>query len=508
MNRVYLQDPEDKRTWRIDVKHCQQQQELRSKSKSTKHKMFSLKNSECYFEPWSSTCSLDDVYRILHRDYADQKSIKKEGLKAWTTAEDEALRSLLLSQGQIHFLHNKGHSLLTHLSQIVPKSSELAGRSDSELLDRVQTIFPPSSNPTFDIGPPVGGGGGDSHYQHVQHLVSQYSRDSDRRVQIFSTAEYGDLPITRLQELKTVTGDMSSDIIEPEPPAFVPPSFAVSATLGHISSLSSQAYVLDTGTMIEFRKFVAPVFRKTLLPCSPIMPGYEHFWWRSIAATFFIRPNEFTLQRLEALKDDFVFGRGNAATADGAGDGRCISTYVRHGDKGAEMKLVHFDKYAVTAEEIWERGLIEGGKTPLKQRLYFFGTEDGNVIGQTNDWAHAVNSSLTTTNKTHALAHTPINARYLPLLAEVIGALPHRRHEDEYLSYLANLQNILYCQVSICTYLSNFCRVIDELRATVGGKANRYTAEINEETCAKKACIKKNELIPHESWQKFDAMIW
>jgi hypothetical protein len=39
---------------------------------------------------------------------------------------------------------------------------------------------------------------------------------------------------------------------------------------------------------------------------------------------------------------------------------------------------------------------------------------------------------------------------------------------------LLNLDNILKCDSFVCTQSSNFCRVIDELRVTVGAKINAH----------------------------------
>ena len=46
-------------------------------------------------------------------------------------------------------------------------------------------------------------------------------------------------------------------------------------------------------------------------------------------------------------------------------------------------------------------------------------------------------------------------------------------HDLEYFSMIFNIDMHLRCNAFVCTMPSNFCRVIDELRATVGGKANR-----------------------------------
>ena len=59
----------------------------------------------------------------------------------------------------------------------------------------------------------------------------------------------------------------------------------------------------------------------------------------------------------------------------------------------------------------------------------------------------------------------------------------------EYISMLLNLQYALRCETWVCTLASNSCRIIDELRITIGGKANRNYADLSAETCKRPPCI-------------------
>lgn len=63
-------------------------------------------------------------------------------------------------------------------------------------------------------------------------------------------------------------------------------------------------------------------------------------------------------------------------------------------------------------------------------------------------------------------------------------------HEYEYFSYILHLSEILSCDAVICTIPSNFCRIIDELRTTVGGSANGFNADVSTETCQRVPCIR------------------
>lgn len=65
----------------------------------------------------------------------------------------------------------------------------------------------------------------------------------------------------------------------------------------------------------------------------------------------------------------------------------------------------------------------------------------------------------------------------------------------EYISMLLNLYYALRSEAYVCTMASNSCRIIDEMRATVGGKANRFYADLSGETCAHPPCLVENEII-------------
>ena len=62
-------------------------------------------------------------------------------------------------------------------------------------------------------------------------------------------------------------------------------------------------------------------------------------------------------------------------------------------------------------------------------------------------------------------------------------------HQLEYLSMIINLAYLVKCDAWVCTLASNYCRLVDELRATVGGKANRFYADLSRDTCSSPPCI-------------------
>jgi len=172
----------------------------------------------------------------------------------------------------------------------------------------------------------------------------------------------------------------------------------------------------------------------------------------------------------------------------------CIFYYF----KGIEMQLLDFSLYRETAEMMWTTGL-----TPASRRNYlldssnssdakgrvngtlFITTEDPAVLKEAQEWGKDNNWNIAFTN----LFDRSVQTAY-KTWEEI-----HRRgykpvHDDlEYVSMLLNLQYALRCETWVCTLASNSCRVIDELRATVGGKANRKFADLSAETCTVPPCI-------------------
>jgi hypothetical protein len=73
------------------------------------------------------------------------------------------------------------------------------------------------------------------------------------------------------------------------------------------------------------------------------------------------------------------------------------------------------------------------------------------------------------------------------------STLPKNR-EMEYFSYILHLFDEIQCVYNVCTQPSNFCRVIDSFRSTVGGKSNQYNVDISAETCPSPPCFRQFSL--------------
>lgn len=262
----------------------------------------------------------------------------------------------------------------------------------------------------------------------------------------------------------------------------------------------------------------------SILECAPLKHLARFQWWRTISATFVVRPNRYTLQQLTKYStvpiEDF---------------NECIAIFVRHGDKGMEMKLLDFDAYRETAEFMWQHGMlpqarqtasidrsvpsdsrtsstdssrIDGGfDRGTNSHLFganlvnvsdyngtlFITTDDQAVLDKAHSWGQPFNWRIMHTN---LFDRTKVTAS--KTWAEMLKETAATHDNLEYFSMVLNLQYALMCEGWICTIASNSCRIMDELRTTVGGKANRYFADLSGESCESPPCFEEG-VVKYES---------
>lgn len=250
--------------------------------------------------------------------------------------------------------------------------------------------------------------------------------------------------------------------------------------------------------------FAIPTAMQRIIDCSPIRKTFRYYWWRALSATFILRPNEATLGKLAEFSTLPLHDRDN-----------CVAMFVRHGDKGIEMKLIPFSRYVEVVQMMFDRGLIPGSANAAisasaasattatssgagagagagvaeahrKSNISIFvSTDDPDVITEATDWAKQHNAKLLYTNlfdRATQTARLDWNSQHKKGTKAV-------HDENEYLSMLLNLAYSLRCEAWVCTLASNSCRLIDELRVTIGAKANRHFADLSAETCEEPPCI-------------------
>ena len=257
--------------------------------------------------------------------------------------------------------------------------------------------------------------------------------------------------------------------------------------------------MISTPVALQMRKYVPNAIIPIIDCLNVYKQGYGHFWWRAISVTYFLRPNEATLALLD-LHSDPVLKQA---------DGKCVSAFVRHGDKAIEMSLVPFQQYGDAANCLWHanddntsascatikaasarsknKPRLTGWDSAKDEKILYLGSEDPQVFSQAKEWAavHNINlrysnlSQLLLSDKQSIMRHRDMEAR-----------MPANR-QLEYFSYLLHLSDLIRCRAMICTLASNFCRVADELRATVGGKAsNAFFVDLSTETCPQPPCAR------------------
>jgi hypothetical protein len=239
----------------------------------------------------------------------------------------------------------------------------------------------------------------------------------------------------------------------------------------------------------------------SLLHCSPMKPSFYYYWWRTISITYTMRINHAVYQwirnhTIPSLESSVI---------------PYTSMYIRRGDKGTEMKLVPESLFLSTLETIYSQGFINSSSsisssteananaTSATKRVVFLASEDSKVLHTIDDWIHD--------HPAYELHYTNIFDRS-GMYAELDnrqrqqhdGWVPHKKgpiippnhpgdhHPEEYLSMLLNLHYLIKAEVYICTLASNFCRIVDELRATIGGHADKLFVDLSKETCHQVPC--------------------
>jgi hypothetical protein len=223
-----------------------------------------------------------------------------------------------------------------------------------------------------------------------------------------------------------------------------------------------------------------PSTLRPILECSPMNRHFMYYWWRAVSASFLLRPNAGMLEELTKLRSVPIDD-----------DDSCIAMFVRHGDKGIEMKLVEFELYMQVAQLMWDQGMVPRS-SPNRNGTIMLSTDDPTVIRQADEFSQKNAWKVVYTNLFDRGKQT----------ARLSWQDQHKKgtkavHDDlEYISMLLNLEYSIRCEAWVCTMASNSCRIIDELRATIGGKANRHYADMSKETCEHPPCIDEGISFP------------
>lgn len=224
---------------------------------------------------------------------------------------------------------------------------------------------------------------------------------------------------------------------------------------------------------------IVPNVFKPLLRCSGYPKDYWRKWWRAQAAAFLVRLSPGTRLELSAFRAAVL------VSPSGAGPLRpgTIGTHVRHGDKYYEAPEYPYDDYLRTFE--WLAGM-RGTDVPqrcpsaaqymepfkaflpaLATKQLYVGTDDPKV----QDQALKISS---------AWAVTYMNVTRVKKRMKLMDLRAQLGAKQAVMESLLNLHLLLESDALVCTWTSNWCRLVDELRMTVAMKANHPSLEINK----------------------------
>lgn len=170
--------------------------------------------------------------------------------------------------------------------------------------------------------------------------------------------------------------------------------------------------------------------------------------------------------------------------------------YIRHGDKGIEMSLVETYKYWEAAVTLHNNGLVSGSHS-TNITIYngsgrvdaggsvFIGSENASAIAEFESYGRRYGWDIRYTNLFDRNEVTA-NLDFITKNSYQRNRTSLVHHDLEYLSMLLNIDYHLKGSAFVCTIKSNFCRVIDELRAALAGKANRYYVDLS---CSEGMCM-------------------
>lgn len=228
---------------------------------------------------------------------------------------------------------------------------------------------------------------------------------------------------------------------------------------------------------------VYPAMFTELLACGQFLDIRDkNRWWNAISIAFLVRPNTRTLHQISKFHTDYP-------ALDMRRDQPVIGMYVRHGDKGAEMKLVPLSQYLEAAQSLWDQGLAHTryrqkvtdtnpGKPfhPTRNGTIFIGTEDPQVIVDAVEWGRVNGWKIL---YTEVLDRKRMDAAHLTQGGGPYdGEYRHGHHELEYHSMLFNLELLLRCAAWVGTMDSGYNQAADELRNTIAAKADLTNADL------------------------------
>lgn len=156
------------------------------------------------------------------------------------------------------------------------------------------------------------------------------------------------------------------------------------------------------------------------------------------------------------------------------------------------MQLIPFANYSAAIELVWDTTIDQYHLNNIntntnildRSKTLFIGTDDPNVLEEAKLWGKENNCKIIFTNlfdRSKQVASLNIS-----VIRDKSINKDYVHDELEYVSEILNLEYLVRSDMYVCTLASNFCRLVDELRVTLGYKAKRLFADLSHESCRKK----------------------
>ncbi len=190
-----------------------------------------------------------------------------------------------------------------------------------------------------------------------------------------------------------------------------------------------------------------PHFINNLLKNSVLTDNEKWAYWRIQGATFITRLNERTVNWIREYEKESCKDCKNEYD---------ISLYIRHGDKGKEMKLIDADVYKEAIKIITSLGM-------KKNYTIYVNADDQESVNIINSFFYDITSLNNTRNNS--------------------GMIFLRNQIHISLVSFTDLHNQIRADHCIGTIGSNWNRLIYELKSTVGMKSDGYILEVGHQPC-------------------------
>ncbi|CAE7785558.1 FucT6 [Symbiodinium sp. CCMP2456] len=242
---------------------------------------------------------------------------------------------------------------------------------------------------------------------------------------------------------------------------------------------------------------VPVLFHEMLANCSPIKSKSWFYWWRSQSVTYLVRFNDKTREALDRFRSESLYTchAQKPSPAHVLSPGY-ISAHIRQGEKSSEAQLFPFIAYLkqmralvdnssdlrVLFKEVAESDTnFSYPSGAYSERKMFLSTEDQLTVLRA--------LSLCSAHPPWQVSWTKVNrGKLLSRLDPWMHLTSEQAAREQALIAFMNLELALEADAWVCALTSNWCRLIDELRMTVGMKASKPYLSLSTHGKTKQPC--------------------